>query len=114
MRIAGEHLQSAHGAESAVDEESEVVGFDSAGVAGFDNDGRFAADGGGVIKVACGGGVGGALAPDDDVIEAEGEDHVLGCAVLRFPAGGSPVGIWAQALVEVAPVVVDEGLAAVA
>src|SRR5467141_495865 len=113
MRIAGEHLQGAHGAESAVDEESEVVCFDSAGVASFDDDGRFAADGGGVIEVAGGGGVRGALAPDNDVIKAEGEDHILGGAILRFPAGGSPVGVGGEALVEVAAMVVDEVIAAV-
>ena len=75
MGIAGEHLEGAHGAEGAVDEEGDVIGFDGSGVAGFDDDGRLAADRGGVIKVAGGGGIGGAFAPDDDVIEAEGEDH---------------------------------------
>src|SRR5260370_14331873 len=78
MRIAGKHFQGAHGAEGAVDEEGEVVGIDGAGVAGFNDDGGLAADCGGVIEVAGGGGVGGALAPDDDVIQAEGEDHFLG------------------------------------
>ena len=68
MRIAGEHFQGAHGADSAVDEESEVVGFDGARVTGFDDDGRLAADGGGVIEVAGCGGVAGAFAPDDDVV----------------------------------------------
>src|SRR6266851_1860643 len=113
MRIAGEHFQGAHGAEGVVDEEGEVVGVDGAGVAGFDNDGRLAANGSGVIEIAGGGGIGGALAPDDDVIEAEGEDHFLGGAVLRFPAGGPPVSVGAEALVEVAAVVVDEVVAAV-
>jgi len=42
----------------------------------------------------------GAFAPDDDVIEAEGEDHFLGGAVLSFAAGGAPVGVRAEALVE--------------
>src|SRR5207244_6204103 len=92
MRIAGEHLEGAHGAESAVDEESEVVGFDGARVTGLDDDGRLAADGGGVIEIAGGGGVGGALAPDNDVIEAEGENHFLGGAVLGFAAGGAQIG----------------------
>src|SRR5882672_3484151 len=113
MRIAGENLQCAHGTEGAVDEEGEVVGLDGAGVAGFDNDGGLAADGGGVIEIAGGGGVRGALAPDNDVIKAEGEDHILGGAVLRFPAGGSPVGVGAEALVEVAAMVVNEVIAAV-
>src|SRR5713226_9509050 len=113
MRIAGEHFQGAHGAESAVDEEGEVVGVDGAGVAGFDNDRRLAADGSGVIEIAGGRGVGGAFAPDDDVIEAEGEDHFLRGAVLGFAAGGAPVGVRAEALVEVAAVVVDEVVAAV-
>src|SRR5216684_2820822 len=113
MRIAGEHFQGAHGAEGAVDEESQVVGLDGAGVAGFDDDRGFAADRGGVIEVAGGGGVGGALAPDDDVVEAEGKDHFLGGAVLGFAAGGAPVGVGAEAFVEVAAVVVDEVVAAV-
>src|SRR5258708_34654523 len=113
MRIAGENLQVADGTGGAVDEEGEVVGLDGAGVAGFDNDGGLAADGGGVIEIAGGGGVRGALAPDNDVIKAEGEDHILGGAILRFPAGGSPVGVGAEALVEVAAMVVDEGIAAV-
>ncbi len=113
VRVAGEHFEGAHGAESAVDEEGEVVGVDGAGVAGFDDDGGFAADGSGVIEIAGGGGVGGALAPDNDVIEAEGEDHFLGGAVLGFAAGGAPVGVGAKALVEVAAVVVDEVVAAV-
>src|SRR5260370_4706165 len=78
MRIAGEHFQGAHGAESAVDEEGEVVGLDGAGVAGFDNDGRLAADGSGVIEIGGGSKVGGGVAPDGDVIKDEGEDHFLG------------------------------------
>src|SRR6266480_870229 len=97
MRIAGKQLEGAHGTESAVDEESEVVGLDGARVTGFDDDGRFAADGSGVIEIAGGGGVGGAFAPDDDVIEAEGKDHFLGGAVLGFAAGGAPVGVGAEA-----------------
>src|SRR2546425_8567448 len=56
MRIAGEHFEGAHGAEGAVDEECEVVRFHGAGMAGFDDDGGFAADGGGVIEIARGGG----------------------------------------------------------
>src|SRR5258708_40240574 len=103
MRIAGEHLQGAHGAESAVDEESEVVGFDSAGVAGFHDDGRFAADGGGVIEVAAGGGVRWSVAADNDVIEGEGEGHIPGGAIVAFPAGGAPEGVGAAAVVRVAP-----------
>ena len=76
--------------------------------------GGFAADGGGVVEVAGGGDVGGAFAPDDDVVEAEGEDHFLGGAVLGFAAlPGRPVGVGAEALVEVAAVVVDEVVAAV-
>src|SRR6266850_1248852 len=69
MRVAGKHFEGAHGAESAVDEKREVVGFDGTGVAGFNDDGGFAADGGGVIEIASGGGVSGAFTPDDDVIE---------------------------------------------
>src|SRR4029077_624937 len=45
MGVAGEDFEGAHGAESAVDEEGEVVGFDGARMTGFDHDGRFAADG---------------------------------------------------------------------
>src|SRR5216684_21359 len=113
MRIAGEHFEGAHGAEGAVDEEREVVGFYGAGVAGFDDDGRFAADGGGVVEIASGGGVGGALAPDDDVVEAEGENHFFGDAILLFPSRRAPVGVRAEAFVEVAAVVVDQVVAAV-
>src|SRR5260370_24352227 len=82
MRIAGKHLEGAHGAESAVDEESEVVGFAGSSVPGFDDTRRFAAHGSGVIQIPRGAGVGGAFAPDDDVIGAGGEDHLLGGAVL--------------------------------
>src|SRR6266436_3865751 len=63
--IAGEHLECAHGAEGAVDEEGDVVGVNGTGVAGFDDDGGLAADGGGVIEIACGGGIAGTFAPDD-------------------------------------------------
>ncbi len=113
MGFAGEHFEGAYAAESAVDEEGEVVGFDSARMTGFDHDGGFAADGGGVIEIASGGGVGGALAPDNDVIEAEGEDHFLGDAILLFPSRRAPVGVGAEAFVQVAAVVVDEVVAAV-
>src|SRR2546427_419959 len=113
MRIAGKDFEGAHGAEGAGDEEREVVGFDGAGVARFDDDGGFAADGGSVIEIASGGGVGGALAPDDDVVEAEGENHFLGDAILLFPSRGAPVGVGAEAFVEVAAVVVDKVVAAV-
>src|SRR6266849_1767941 len=82
MRIAGNHFQGAHGAKSAVDEEGEVVGVDGAGVTGFDNDGRLATDGGGVIEVASGGEVARTFAPDDDVIEAKGKDHLFRNAIL--------------------------------
>src|SRR6267378_4307685 len=113
MGVAGKHFEGAHGAEAPVDEEGEVVGFDSAGVAGFDDDGGFAADGGGVIEIASGGGIGGALAPDDDVIEAEGENHFFGDAILLFPSCWAPVGVGAEAFVKVAAVVVDEEVAAI-
>src|SRR5882672_9439609 len=113
MRVAGKHFEGAHGAEGAVDEERKVVGFDGTGVAGFDDDGGFAADGGGVIEVASGGRISGALAPDDDVIEAESKDHLLGDAILLFPSRWPPVGVRTKALVEVAAVVVDEIVAAV-
>src|SRR6266851_9335712 len=82
-------------------------------MAGFDDDGGLAADGGGVIEVASCGGIAGAFAPDDDVVEAKGQDHFLGGAVLGFTAGGAPVGVGAEAFVEVATVVVDEIVAAV-
>jgi len=39
-RFARKHFQGAHGAESAIDEESDVVGLDGAGVPSFDDDGR--------------------------------------------------------------------------
>src|SRR6267142_1091362 len=113
MRIAREDFEGAHRAEGAADEEGEVVGFDGAGVAGFDDDRGFAADRGGVIEVASGGGICGALAPDDDVIKTEGEDHFLGDAVLLFPSRRAPVGVGAEAFVKVAAVVVDEEVAAV-
>jgi len=113
VRLAGEHFEGAHGTEGAVDEEGEVVGVDCASVAGFDDDGGLAADGGGVIKVAGGGEVGGAFAPDDDVIEAKGQNHFFRGAVLGFAADGGPVAVGAEALVEVAAVVVDEVVAAV-
>src|SRR6266850_1602895 len=113
MGIAGKDFEGAHGAEGAVDKESEVVGFDSAGVAGFDDDGGFAADGGGVIEIAGCGRVGGAFAPDDDVIETEGEDHFFGDAILLFPSRRAPVSVGAEAFVEAAAVVVDEEVAAV-
>src|ERR1700674_494942 len=113
MRIAREDFEGAHGAEGAVDEEGEVVGFDGAGMAGFDDDGGFATDGGSVIEVASGGGIGGALAPDNDVIKAEREDHFLGDAILLFPSRRSPVGVGAEAFVEVAAVIVDEEVTAV-
>jgi hypothetical protein len=53
------------------------------------------------------------FAPDDDVVEAKGEDHFFGNAVLLGFAGGSPVGVWAEALVQVAAVVVDQVVAAI-
>src|SRR5260370_10997631 len=73
MRIAGEHFQGAHGAESAVDEEGEVVGLDGAGVAGFGNGGRVAAGGRGVIETRGGGGGRGALGPADGGVEGAGQ-----------------------------------------
>ena len=42
--------------------------FDGAGVASFDDDGRFSASSRGVVEVASGGEVGGAIAPYDDVV----------------------------------------------
>ena len=107
MRLARQHFQSPHRAERAVHEQRHIVGFNRAGVTRFHNDRRFAPHGSGVIKVARGGRVGGAFAPDNDVIEAESKDHLLGNAVLGFPARWSPVGIRAKALVKVATVVVD-------
>src|SRR5207237_4259142 len=113
VRLAWKHSERAHGAEGAVDEESDVIGLDCAGVPGFDNDGRLAADGSRVIEITGGGGIGGTFAPDDNVIEAEGEDHFLGGAVLGFAASGAPVCVGAKALVEVAAMVVNEIVAAV-
>ena len=42
------------------------------------------------------------------MIEAEGEDHAAGERVLIGAAGLVPVGIWPQALVEVAAVEIDD------
>src|ERR1700730_3584833 len=88
VRLAGEHLEGRHGAERAVDQEREVVGFDRAGVAGFDDDGRFTANRSGVVEIASGGRVGRTFAPDDNVIKTEGQHHFLGDSVLGVAAGG--------------------------
>jgi hypothetical protein len=47
------------------------------------------------------------------VVEAEGENHFLGDAILLFPSRRAPVSVGAEAFVEVAAVVVDEEVAAV-
>jgi hypothetical protein len=53
-----------------------------------DDDRWFAVDGGGVVQVARGGAVGGAFAPDDDVVQAKGKHHLFGDAILlRFSVG---------------------------
>ena len=48
-----------------------------AGIASFDDDGRFAASRRGIVEVASGGQVGGTVAPNNDVVEAKGEDHLF-------------------------------------
>src|SRR5260370_40612449 len=78
MRIAGEHFQEAHGAESAVDEEGEVVGLDGAGVAGLGDDVRLGADGRGVVEIAGGSKVGGARAADGGGRKGGGADPFPG------------------------------------
>ena len=42
-RITRKHLESTHGAECPVDAKGDVIRFDGAGIAGFNDDGRFAA-----------------------------------------------------------------------
>ena len=70
-------------------------------------------DGGGVVQVASGVGVGGAFAPDDDVVQAESEDHFFRNAILLGLTCRAPIGVGAKAFVEVAAVVVDQVVAAV-
>jgi len=113
VRLARKHFKRAHGAEGAVDEESDVIGLDGAGVAGFDDDRRLAAHRSRVIEIARSSGISGAFAPDNNVVEAEGKDHFFGSAILSFAAGGAPISVGAEALVEVATMVVDEVVAAV-
>ena len=62
-RVSGKHFESAHGAECPVDEESDVIRLDGAGIASFDDDRRFPASSGGVVEVASDGKVGGTVAP---------------------------------------------------
>src|SRR5580693_5854097 len=54
-RVSCKHFKSSHGAECPVEQEGDVVLFDDAGVASFDNDGRFAASSRSVVQVASGG-----------------------------------------------------------
>src|SRR5215469_9070694 len=112
-RLSWEHFESAHGAECPVDEEGDVIRLDGPGIASFDDHGRFAASSGGVVKVASGGKVGGAVTPYDDVVQSKGEDHLFGFLVLGLLASGCPVRIRAEALVEIATVVVDKIIASV-
>ena len=44
----------------------------------------------------------------NDVVEPKGEDHLFGYLVLGLLAGGCPVRVWNEALVEIAPVVIDQ------
>src|SRR5262249_34390495 len=106
--IPRKHFESAHGAECPVDEKGNIVGVDDAGIASFDNDGRFAARSGSIVEVASGVQVGGTVAPYDDVVEPKGEHHFLGCPVLGFFASRSPIRVRTEALVEVAAVIVDQ------
>src|SRR2546429_6922379 len=46
--------------------------------------------------------------PDNDVVEAEGENHFLGDAVLLRVPRWPPIRVRPQTLVEIAAVVVDE------
>ena len=62
-RVSGKHFESAHGAHCSVDEEGDVIRFDDAGIASFDDDGGFAASSGGVVEIASGAEVGGTVAP---------------------------------------------------
>src|SRR5208283_73843 len=75
--------------------------------------GRFSAKRSGVVEVAAGGKIGRTVVPDDDVIQAEGENHVLGDAILRGVTGGPPVGVGAEALVEVTAVIVNQVIATI-
>jgi len=89
MRVAGKHFEGAHGAEGAVDEEGEVVGFDGARVTSFDDDGGLAADGGGVIEIPrVAGGVVGRSRQMMNVIEAESKTICWRCDLaLPFSVG---------------------------
>jgi hypothetical protein len=53
--VSGKHLESTHSAECPVDEKGHVIRFDGAGIASFNDDGRFAASSRGVVEVASGG-----------------------------------------------------------
>src|SRR5262249_49668943 len=53
--VAGKHLESTHSAEYPVDEKGHVIRFDGAGIASFNDDGRFAASSRRVVEVASGG-----------------------------------------------------------
>ena len=73
-----------------------------------DDDGRFAASSRGVVEVSSGAQVGGTIAPNNDVIESKGEDHLFGYTVLVLLASRCPIRVRAEALVEIPAVVVDK------
>src|SRR6202166_5430708 len=54
-----------------------------------------------------------AVVPDNDVIQAKSENHLLRDVVLRVFAGGSPVSVGPEALVEVSAVIVDQVVRAI-
>ena len=106
--VSCNHFESAHSADCSVHEEADVIRFDDAGIASLDDDGRFAASSRGVVEIASGGQIGGTIAPYDDVVESKGEDHLFGYVVLGLLSSGCPVRVRAEALVEIAALVVDK------
>src|SRR5258708_5992717 len=113
MRRPREHFQGAHGAQSPVDQERHIIGFDRAGIPGFYNNRRLSTERSRVVKIPAGPKIGWAVVPNNDVIKAERENHLLRDLVLRVFARGSPVSVGPEALVEVAAVIVDQVVRAI-
>src|SRR5215469_11314048 len=76
-RSSWKHFESAHGAECPVHEEGDIIRVDDAGIASFNDDGRFAASSRGIVEVASGAQVRGTVAPYDDMVESKRENHLF-------------------------------------
>jgi hypothetical protein len=111
-RLARQHLQVPHDRQTSAHERADVVRIHRAGAARLDRDRRLPARRRRAVEVAGRRGIGRPVRGDDDVVEAEREDHAARDVVELRVSGLRPVGVRAQVLVEVAAVQVDEVVAA--